>query len=41
MENLCKYVEKYDFYGLKKQIFFARSHKPISIRLVEGTTSKL
>ena len=30
MENVCKHVEKYYFYGLKKHIFLARSHKPIS-----------
>ena len=41
MENICKHVEKYDFYGLKKAIFLARSHKPISICLVEGPTPKL
>ena len=40
MENICKHVEKYDFYGSKKQFFFARSHKPISINLVEGPTPK-
>ena len=41
MENLCKHVEKYDLYGLNTQFFFAPLHKPISIRLVEGSTPKL
>ena len=45
MENICKHVEKYDFYGLKEQFFklarFVRSIKTISDRLVEGTTPKL
>ena len=42
MEKICKYVHKYDFYGLKKKQFFkARLHKSISICLVEGPTPKL
>ena len=45
MANICKHVEKYDFYGLKKQkkiqlARFACSHKPIYIHLVEGPTPK-
>ena len=42
MENICKHVEKYDFYPwFGKAQFLAPSHKPISICLVEGPTPKL
>ena len=41
---MYKHVEKYDFYGLKRQIFLnsiARIYRPISTCLVKGPTPKL
>ena len=39
--NICKHVEKYDFYGLIKATKKNCSHKPISICLVEGPGPEL
>ena len=36
-----KTCKKYDIYGVKKRKVLARSHKPISLWLVEGSTPKL